>query len=161
LARLKKTIKPSGPGPEQKKPDPVPAPEYKPQTLVSDASLRILYQELEDHWLEQAEHYGYSDDRPENVTARMQAVLGAVDLETAYRAVQKAKATMQIMILGAWARGRIAGPVTERSLEQRVRRAESLAEMLEKKGEIDAALRQLDRADQLRAQLQEIKEEGR
>ncbi len=163
MARLKKVIKKAA---EQKKPDPVPVvqgpPPYQPQTPISHEAKKAMYRQLEEHWDTDAEHYGWDDpERPENVTRRMQAVLGAPDLETAHEAARKARDTIQIMILGAWAKGKIPGPTTERSVEQRVKRAESLAQMLEKKGQDEAAERQWARAAKLREQLEEIREESR
>jgi hypothetical protein len=159
VAKLKKVISKAQ---EKQNPTVKVAPAYVPLTPISHAERKAIYKALEVHWEEQAEHYGWDDpDRPEVVVKRMQAVLGAVDRETAALADQKARMTIQTMILGAWARGKIPGPTTEISVERQVKRAESLAQMLEKKGQLEAAERQWARASQLRLQLEEIREESK
>jgi hypothetical protein len=159
LAKLKKTK----PASEQKAPIPVvqAPPPYTPKTAISRDALKSLYRGVDDYWDEICEHYGYEDEKPENLVRKMQAILGAVDAETAHAAEKKARDCALIMVLGAWAKGKIPGPTTERSVEQRVKRAESLAQMLEKKGQQEAADRQWDRASKLRLQLEEIREESR
>lgn len=118
-----------------------------------------LYRQGQAYWDEEAEQYGWDDpEQPENVVRRLQGILGARTREEASQALLKARGTIQVMILGAWARGRIPGPTTEQSVERRVKRAESLASMLEKKGQLEAAERQWARASQLRIQLEEIRE---
>jgi hypothetical protein len=158
---VKKTSPPS----PSKSAKPVVAapPPYVPKTPVTKTELKKLYREVEDYWIDQADYYGYGNgdlaDRPDNVVTRMQAILGAVDKETAKAAVKRAKDCIQTMILGAWARGKIDGPLTERSLEKRIKRAESLVQMLKDKGQHEAAQRQSERVADLKNQLSDLTKE--
>jgi hypothetical protein len=113
-----------------------------------------LCQRLEAYWVEEAEYYGWDMERPEVVTQKFQAVLRAVDRPTAEDLSRRARDTAQVMILGAWARKRIPGPLSVHSLERSIKKAESLAKMLENKGDSDGAESQLRRAADLRGQLE-------
>lgn len=135
---------------------------FKEREAAEKVLREELYRQGQAHWDEEAERYGWDDpEQPPNVTKRLQAVLDAPSMPMAREALQKAKQTMQVMILGAWARGRIQGPTTEQSVERRIKRAESLASMLERKGQAEAAQRQWERAAKLREQLDEVREESK
>ena len=135
-------------------------PPYVPQTPISDDARQALYQDVQRHWEEQTEYYGYDLPRPEGVTLKMQAILGAVDQEKAYEARKRAVDSIQIAILSAWAKGKISGPANRVTIERRIKKTESLARMLEEKGLDDQARSQWDRVETLRIQLQGLPEGG-
>lgn len=136
---------------------PAPPPPVDPSIEVW---VRQMYKDLEQHWIEQADHYGYDMDRPDHVTLKMQAVLGASDVAEAEHRTRRAKSTMQTSILAAWAKGKIPGPASELNLERQIKKAESLVAMLEAKGQLDAARGQSNRADSLRESLAILKKEN-
>lgn len=114
---------------------------------------RALYQDLERHWEEQADHYGYDSPRPDRMTGKMQAVLGAGDRDAAYKAASKVRNSILTHMLAAWASGRIPGPTSPYSLERRIKKTESLARMLREKGQLEQAQGQERRVLELREQL--------
>jgi hypothetical protein len=107
----------------------------------------IYFERAQAYWQELVEHYEYDLDRPFHVETKFQAILGAPDSATALDLVKKAQDAALLSVLAAWAAGRIDGPTNERTLEKRIKRAESLANMLDRKGQLDAADRQRERAD--------------
>lgn len=134
----------------------IPVVPYVPQTPVSYEYKQSVFQIAIEQWAELATKYGHDIKMPDNVRDRYAEILTAPDLEKTVEAEQRAQNTAQIMVFGAWAQGRIDGPITERSIEKRAKSAESLAQMLHKKGNTEAAERQLARADELWEQLDKM-----
>jgi hypothetical protein len=118
-----------------------------------------LYRQAEQYWADETDYYGYDLKRPENVIARMKAIKDAVDVQAAQDAFKRCKQTMEVMILGAWASGKIPGPTNVFTLQKRAKKAENLALMLERKGLYDQANSQRARARELRRQLDELLQE--
>lgn len=129
---------------------------YIPQTPVEDSYKQFVFNEAVEQWNALALKYGHDVEMPDNVQKRHQEILEAPDLEMTIEASRRAKNTSEIMVFGAWAQGRIDGPITERSIEKQAKSAESLASMLHKKGNTEAAERQLLRADKLWEQLDKM-----
>lgn len=132
---------------------------YVPQTPITEEGKRSFFDQAMKNWDEQAEHYGYEESKPDHVRLKIQSILGAVDLEQARLLTLKAIQATQVSILAAWASGRIEGPISIRSLEKKIRSAESLVGMLREKGLHEQALTQVDRAARLRDQLEDLRKE--
>lgn len=130
---------------------------YVPKTPVTLETKQAMVAAIEKHWAQEAEHYGYTDPKPESVVRKQQQILDAVDLEKANEATERAKHCVQTMILGAWARGAIDGPLSERSLERKIKQRENLCGMLEGK----ALENQLLRIKELKQQLNELRKQGK
>lgn len=133
---------------------PEPIPVYIPRTPVSEEYRKELYEEASRYWYEQADYYGADGDRPWHVQKRLQAILGAVDLETAQAAVAKAKDVCFIHLLAEWEKKNISGPDRSSNWEKIGKKALNTAKMLESKGDLKGAESQKKRAEQcfLRAQ---------
>ena len=125
-----------------------PIPPYQPRTPVSETSKKALYDEARSHWEDLCSYYGADDslDMGLHVQKRMQAILGAVDLETATTALARSKAASLMAVLYLWAERRIPGPDRYLTWVRQAKRAETLAKMLDAKGQPDAAARQRQRA---------------
>lgn len=140
----------------EKKPAVLPALVAPPPPTVSQTFLKDLTKQVEEQWEEQAAHYGWDGPMSETIANKIQAILRAPTEDAGIELQRRAIDTIQIMILGAWARGKIPGPLSRYSLERRIKQAESLVKMLEAKGQNDAAQTQLERVEQLREQLEDF-----
>lgn len=134
----------------------VPAPVIPKELRITRAQKRVKYEEARAYWDEKTEHYGYEDPPPENVVARMNSILVAPDRIAAETLLRKTLACMEIMILGAWARGKIEGPSNPISLARRLKRIESLVKMLKAKGLHDQAKTQERRYAETAARLKAL-----
>jgi hypothetical protein len=95
---------------------------------------------------------------PENIETRLGRMLDPGETDAwVNAAVNKIPAAMEIGLLSAWAQGKIDGPETVDSLEQRARSADGLAKMLAKKGQDEAANKQRARAKELRDRKEKLK----
>ena len=124
---------------------------YVPQTPVSKEQLGKMREEALAYFRSEATYYGHGMVPPFNVAARVEGILGAVDLESARVALQKAKSAGLMSLLAAWATKKIPGPDTSENWMKKTREAEALAKMLESKGNLGLARSQYDRADEFRA----------
>lgn len=111
---------------------------------------KALYKSLWAEFEKVAEHYGSEHGIPEHVDEKMLAACEA-PLETRGELITKARQAMEIHVLALWAKGDAAGPPTQRNLEAKAKKADSLAGMLEKRGNTEAAERQRTRAEKIRA----------
>lgn len=118
-----------------------------------------MYARAMQKWVALAEHYGYEKPVPENVDRCMKAILDAPDLSTASKALERAEHVALVAILAAWAKGRIPGPESVLNLERRAKKAESLAKMLEEKGQVESANNQRARALEMRDKIKNLLEE--
>lgn len=134
-------------------------PPYIPKTPINDEMKKALYSGARDDWEQMADHYGYEDPVPDHVQRKLQAIMGAVDAETATAAVRRARDSMLTHILACWARGRITGPESVTNFERRAKKAESLARMLEEKGLDDQAATQWRRAEDLQEKALKLRRE--
>ena len=85
---------------------------YVPQTPVSKEQLGKMREEALAYFRSEATYYGHGMVPPFNVAARVEGILGAVDLESARVALQKAKSAGLMSLLAAWATKKIPGPDT-------------------------------------------------
>jgi hypothetical protein len=128
--------------------EPAPKP-YVPRTPVSGRYKKDLTKTLESYWKDQCDYYGADDyEKPVHVEKRIQAVIGAVDLETADQAATKAKSVIEMHLLARWAAHRIPGPESYEACVKIAKKAESLAKFLESKDLDDQAATQYRRADE-------------
>jgi hypothetical protein len=101
------------------------------------------------------EYYGL-DEVPERILLKLDKVVTEKDDAKARDLARRAWKSMEICCLAAWARGRTPGPPTRENIERRARNAESLAKMLEAKDQPSAAVKQRQRAADLRSQLTHV-----
>ncbi len=127
-----------------------------PVTEDEKASLR---REAEENWVQQSTHYGYTDPRPSPVDRKLDAITNAVDRESAIEARQRCKETTEAMILGAWARGKIQGPVSEYSIEKEIKKHQGLLGLLELKDNRSGIECTTRRIRELQTQLENFKKE--
>ena len=151
MAQQKKTVAPVIILPEP------PPPPYIPRTPISESDLQNLYNKACSIWDEQCEYYGHDGDRPMHVVRRLQAILGAVDLETAQAAAKKAEEVMFMCLMNLLAKHRIPGPDDPLNWEKRGKNAQSLAKMLESKDDIAGARSQFIRAEECFAKAASLK----
>jgi hypothetical protein len=137
-----------------------PVEVYKPQTHVTEKYKTVLYNEAVAYWKENCAYYGSDGNRPPNVQKRMQAILGAVDLETAETALQKAKGTCLMSLLAAWCRNQIPGPDSWENWEKKAKNALSLSKMLEKKDNMPAARSQYIKYEEYLEKAEALKKKG-
>lgn len=116
-----------------------------------------MYEEACAYWYKQCDYYGHDGDRPTNIQKRLQAILGAVDFETATIALEKTKAAALMSLLAAWTRNEIPGPDEPDNWEKKGRRATSVAKMLDKKDDIEGARSQYDRAEECFKRAEELR----
>lgn len=109
---------------------------------------------LKAYWLETARHYGHPDEMPPNVVAALQRLEQSPSVGP--QQVDRLRAKMQVMVLSAWAQGKIDGPVSVESLTKKIKAAESLVEMLENKDQLEAAKTQKRRIQVLEKQRQAL-----
>ena len=131
---------------------------YTPKTPVSLEEKQRAYQEMCNYWTSQCDYYGQEDTtRPSSLERRFQAILGAIDLEKLRDAQCRAESSIGLFLLAAWAAHRIPGPNVPSTWEKMAKRAESVAKMLEKKGQAVQAQAQRDQAERYRAKAAALK----
>lgn len=102
--------------------------------------------------LDLAAHYRLHDEMDPRIWKKLDMVLRARDLAEAHVLAKKATESAFLHCLSAWSKKKADGPPNQRNLEKQAQKAESLAEMLDKKGDSDAAEKQRRRAEELRQQ---------
>lgn len=140
-------------------PEPPPPP-YVPQTPIAPEARKTLYDEACAYWDEQCEYYGDEEAiKPLNIQARLQAILGAVDLEMANLSFKKAQGAIQMSLLASWSRKDISGPNEPLNWLRKAAKAESLAKMLDSKDDVEGARTQYIRAEECRERAAAAKKE--
>ena len=134
-------------------------PPYEPKTPISDMDRHAMWVQCVDIWEQECERYGYEKPMPDHLVKKQDRILEAPDKEMAELALRKFGASAMTHILSAWANGRIDGPVSVHSLEQRIKKTENLAKFLETKGQDAAARTQWDRLESLKTQLEKLQKE--
>lgn len=108
-----------------------------------------LYDSTFNEFVCHAKAYGLESGVPDHVDSRLVLVLSCPESEIV-RVLQKAKSIMEVHILAQWARGRASGPPSFRNDEIKAKRAESLAKMFERKGQVELAQKHRVRAELIR-----------
>lgn len=123
-----------------------------------DKSTKSEYEKKFAQFLAQAEEYGLTTGVPEHVDTRL---LDAMDLTGDARTlkVRRAEQAMQIHVLATWAKGEAPGPPSMRNNENKAKKAESLASMFERKGDMEKAEYHRERAVRIREGTQPESEE--
>jgi hypothetical protein len=99
--------------------------------------------------------YQNTDGIPDRFEARLKALHQLGKDEVGFLLsdqVRRLIASYQVYLLAAWGRGDIEGKLTEQSISAKANRTESLAKMLEAKGNDKAAKAQRKKAAELRTQ---------
>jgi hypothetical protein len=115
--------------------------------------LKDLYQHAEKEWERSTKHYGWTDPRPDDLTAKMQLILSAPSRELAYKLLEKINDSIHLVMLSAWGKKLIPGPITVASLTKKVNQAKSLVKMHQKRGNPEAAQRQEERIVKLEQEI--------
>lgn len=87
---------------------------------------------------------------PDRLRFKAQAILAAETDVAMQAAAKKARDSALTFYLSAWAQKRIPGKITEQNVDQKAKKAESLADHLDSLGQHDQAERQRERAQKLR-----------
>lgn len=127
-------------------------PTFSPSAFVGLEGIGPVHAKLQQYILKLAEYYRYSGDIDDRVWIKADKCLSATTPEEANTAIAEAAKSAQVYFLSLWGSKKAAGPATPESFEKQAKSAESLAKMFEKKGDDEAAQKQRDRAEQLRAQ---------
>lgn len=118
-------------------------------TDMTDVQRQALYDlTLKKMVAMQNEYGGKPPDQ--RLLDKAKSVLLSPTRERAQEASTKAVNSAEIHYLTEWASGRIPGKVTAHSAERDANKADSLAEMLDAKGQNEAAAGQRKRAQELR-----------
>lgn len=118
---------------------------------VAKKYLKGIVEQTKARMLSTATHYGLpEEDIPDRYYQQLSEVLKATDYEDARLIANKVWDKFFICVLSMWAKKEIPGPKTPESLEKRAKQAESLARMLENKGDDVAAKKQFKKAEAFR-----------
>jgi hypothetical protein len=128
-------------------------PVYIPITAISLDEKKKIASNIKAEGIKTCNYYGLNEWPEEAMSKRINNILDAPDLETAIEASRRAVDRLQIHLLSLWGKGLIFGPTTPEALENRAKKAESLAKYLESIGNVDAAEKQRDRAERIREEI--------
>lgn len=104
------------------------------------------------------EEYGATEAfDADRIWRKVDLILSASSTEEAQRLAKSAYDSAQVHILFLWSAKKIQGPPTRANLERQAGEAESLAEMLDKKENKEAAEKQRQKALELRRRAAEAK----
>lgn len=112
-----------------------------------------LHAEGQRKFLEMAAYYRCPEEEIEDrFWLKLDKVLYARDATEAQEALKRATETLQMGLLAMWSKKKIKGPLSSESQGKEAKKADSLADMLEKKGDHVRAAAQRKKAEDLRAE---------
>jgi hypothetical protein len=132
------------------KPQAAPLSPPPPEPYQDIKALQALHQDALEAMQRIAEEYG-AQETPERLLDRAKAILKVPTLDEAQRLNRRVRDAMLVHVLALWARGRIAGKMSDASVERAIKSALSLAKMLDEKGQHEQAESQRLRAERLQA----------
>lgn len=127
-----------------------------PEPLRDHQALQKAYRDALEAMTELADEYG-ADETPDRLVQRAQAILGAPTLEAAAAIARRTWDGMLVHVLSQWAKGHIPGKRSDLAFERNIKKALSLADMLEGRGLRDQAAGQRERAARLRDEWDDFK----
>lgn len=148
--------------PKQKKapskPKALPRSSPPPEPYQDRQALQKAYRDAVEAMTELADEYG-AEETPERLIQRARGILSASTLEEATRIARRAWDGMLVHVLSQWAKGRIPGKRSNLAFERNIKKALSLASMLDGRGLSSQAQSQRERAERLREEWEEFKSE--
>lgn len=164
---MKKNATEAVPQAKQTSSAPVAPPDLQPPSLPQRTpEEQIHYEDFYLATLRKFEilktHYRFKGATPAHTMVKAERIRAAPNLYDAATLAQKAEDSMFLACLAAWAKGEISGPERVEdafTLEQRAKKAESLAAALRKKGDEDGFKDQMMRAIELREKVKELRKQ--
>lgn len=136
----------------------LPAAPPPPESFQDRKALQKAYQDALEAMTDLADEYG-AEETPERLVQRAQGILSAPTLEAAADIARRSWDGMLVHVLSQWAKGRIPGKRSDLAFERNIKKALSLADMLDSRGLRDQAVSQRERAARLQDEWDDFKAE--